>query len=61
MRVQDGDGFSLAECGRLSLAGLLLGEERIFLPPAMVCEGKFLLLGKEVHFLLLEPAKGSER
>lgn len=36
-RVQGGDGFSLAECGSLSLAGLLLGEEKIFLSPTGVC------------------------
>lgn len=48
IRVQGSDGFSLAECCSLSLAGLLLlGEEKIFLPLARVCEGRLLLLGEK--------------
>lgn len=31
--IQSGDGFSLAECGNFSLAGLLLGKEKFFLSP----------------------------
>lgn len=30
-RVQDGDSFSLAECGGFLLVGLLLGKEKMFL------------------------------
>ena len=43
--VQGGGGFSLAERGGFSLAGLLLGKEKIFLPAARVCKVSFFQLG----------------
>lgn len=42
-RVQGGGGgFSLAEYGGFSLAGLLLGKKKVFLPPPCFCEVSFL-------------------
>ena len=37
-------GFSLAECG-FPLAGLLLDQEKFFIPPDEFCKVNFFLLG----------------
>lgn len=39
--VQGGSSFPVAECCGFSLAGLLLGKEKMFLPPAEVCKVSF--------------------
>lgn len=49
MRVSSGVGFSLAECGGLSLAGLSLGQEKSFLPSVGVGKVSFFLLGNGTY------------
>lgn len=43
--VQGEGSFSLAECGHFSLAGPLLGKEKIFLPFVGMCRASFFRVG----------------